>query len=479
MPCTDDQTTSINSTASAMATDPATQPPSQTEAFSDSASNAGDSSSPSASSRPAKRAAPEQGAVAPAHDTPNDSIAQLTAAMALMQQQQQQQQLIMQQQQQQNAMLQQTVSTMAGQLQQVLPALPAAANALQSTANALTAERPGANAGLSDNDEENSRLTAASANAVDAALKASTNRLRAINTAKYAATQGSKALAELDPAKTDIPLPRSLPKELRAKEPRISRGGSLPASDFADLQEELLVKQRTYIFDSCTLFVKAKERVAELCEKQQTEEEATLKGTLTELFTDTVVPREEADAEVTAALRSYELKKKQLTRDIESQRRAEETERSKKSAAMEKEKLRRAQEAEANRESVHAVARHVAREEVALQAAKGDRSHAPQAEEDAMEADEDGNSNADEEDLVERSQQEAAIEKKILRQSTTKKKSGGDGTAQSKGSSGNGKPGGKKTSPLGASNRGNGNAATNRGRGARGRSKRGGGRGAR
>ena len=235
MPRIDDQTTSINSTVSAMATDPATQPPSQTEASSDSMSNAGDSSSPSASSRPAKRAAPEQGAAAPAHDTPNDTIAQLTAAMTLMQQQQQQQ-LIMQQQQQQNAMLQQTVSTLAGQLQQVLPSLPAAAEALRSTANALTAERPGANAGLRDNDEENSRLTAASANAVDAALKASTNRLRAINTAKHAATQGLKALAELDPAKTDIPLPRSLPKELRAKEPRISRGGSLPASDFADLQ---------------------------------------------------------------------------------------------------------------------------------------------------------------------------------------------------------------------------------------------------
>ena len=88
-------------------------------------------------------------------------------------------------------------------------------------------------------------------------------------------------------------------------------------------------------------------------------------------------------------------------------------------------------------------------------------------------------SNADEDDLVERSQKEAAIEKKIMQQSTTKKKSGGGGNAQSKGSSGNGKPDGKKTSPPGASNRGNGNAATNRGRGARGKSKKGGGRGAR
>lgn len=28
-----------------------------------------------------------------------------------------------------------------------------------------------------------------------------------------------------------------------------SRGGSLPAPDFADMQEELVVKQRTFIFD--------------------------------------------------------------------------------------------------------------------------------------------------------------------------------------------------------------------------------------
>jgi hypothetical protein len=102
--------------------------------------------------------------------------------------------------------------------------------------------------------------------------------------AKHATTPGRKAMAELDPAKTSDPLPRSLPKELRMKEPRISRGGSLPANAFANLQEALLVKQRTYIFDACDLFVQAKERVVELCGQQQTEDETALKTTLKELF---------------------------------------------------------------------------------------------------------------------------------------------------------------------------------------------------
>lgn len=124
--------------------------------------------------------------------------------------------------------------------------------------------------------------------------------------AKHATTPGRKAMAELDPAKTSDPLPRSLPKELRMKEPRISRGGSLPANAFANLQEALLVKQRTYIFDACDLFVQAKERVVELCGQQQTEDETALKTTLKELFTDTAVPEEEANAEAAAAFDSYE-----------------------------------------------------------------------------------------------------------------------------------------------------------------------------
>jgi hypothetical protein len=55
-----------------------------------------------------------------------------------------------------------------------------------------------------------------------------------------------------------------------------------------------------------SLPVQAKERVVELCGQQQTEDETALKTTLKELFTDTAVPEEEANAEAAAAFDSYE-----------------------------------------------------------------------------------------------------------------------------------------------------------------------------
>ena len=223
----EEQTTSINNAAASADGQPAGQSLNPAAAPYENPLVAGDPAASSEPSRPAKRAAPGQGE-APAHDEPNDDrFDQLTGMITSLAQQ--------------NAALTAQVSALTGNLAQLMPSvqqLPAATAAMSTALEA---------SGTGRGNSQTSQLTAKSIECVDNAIKSSVNRLRAINTARHLATDGRKAMAALDPAKTSEPMPACLPKELRSKEPRITRGGSLPASAFADLQEQLLVKQRNII----------------------------------------------------------------------------------------------------------------------------------------------------------------------------------------------------------------------------------------
>ena len=122
--------------------------------------------------------------------------------------------------------------------------------------------------------------------------------------------------------------------------------------------------------------------------------------------------------------------------------------------------------------SSRAFARHVVREEIAINAeAKSSGNAATHDSSHNMEED-DGDEAA--KDQVEQFEKEAAIEQQILR---TRAGANGAQSRNAKGKNGakNGQPPGKKTSPSGASNRGNGKAA--QGSGSRAKNKRGGGRG--
>jgi len=146
-----------------------------------------------------------------------------------------------------------------------------------------------------------------------------------------------------------------------------------------------------------------------------------------------------------------------------------------KSAELERKKLERVQKAESNLSTVHAVARHVVREEIAINAeAKSSGNAATHENSHDMEEEDDGDKAA--KDQVEQFEKEAAIEQQILR---TRAGANGAQSRNAKGKNGakNGQPPGKKTSPSGASNRGNGKAA--QGSGSRTKNKRGGGRGGR
>ncbi len=447
---------------------PATQPPSvvsqQASVVTTSPTPiAAGASDPAASPRPAKRATPEQGQGAPpASATVDDQIAALTAVIAS--------------EQTASAALREQVSTLTGMLGQLLPTLqqvPAAAESMQSAANALSSPEAGPRGAV----ETKSNPTAKSIELIDKALSSSTNRLRAITTAAHAAENANKALAGMDPAKLNEPLPSCLPSELRAKPLTLTRGGSLAASEFADLQAKLVEKQRCFIFDQCTLYAEAKERVVKLCEAEQTKDEEVLQQQLRDLFTDTRVPENEAQQEVTTACEIYQARKAKLVRDLETTRRAGELERAAKSAELERKKLEKAQKAEANLATVHAVARHVVREEIALNdEAKSNGGAASQEHSQDME-EEDGGDEAASEDQIEQFEKEAAIEQKILRT-----RAGANGaqsrTAKGKNGAKNGQPPGKKTSPSGASDKkAPGKAA--QGSGSRTGSKKGGGRGGR
>jgi len=443
---------------------PATQPPSVASSQASAATTsptptAAGAPAPAASSRPAKRATPEQGQSAPLASSVDDQLAALTAAVAS--------------EQTASAALREQVSTLTGMLGQLLPTLqqvPAAAESMQSAANALSSPE----AGPRGAEETKSNMTAESTKLIDAALRSSTNRLRAITMAAHAAEDANKALAGMDPGKLDEPLPSCLPKELRAKPLTLTRGGSRDASEFADLQAKLVEKQRCFIYDQCTLFAEAKERVVTLCEAEQAKDEDVLQQQLRDLFTDTRVPENEAQQEVTTACEIYQARKAKLVRDLETTRRAGELERAAKSAELERKKLERVQKAESNLSTVHAVARHVVREEIAINAeAKSSGNAATHDSSHNMEED-DGDEAA--KDQVEQFEKEAAIEQQILR---TRAGANGAQSRNAKGKNGakNGQPPGKKTSPSGASNRGNGKAA--QGSGSRAKNKRGGGRGGR